>query len=90
MKLQETMRRTYLPNGKVNRRNFKQNGHLEKLNEALKALKTRDMLAFVPPWSVAAKQLVKHINKELTAHGSFHIVEMAIQQLWFVPRLSRL
>jgi hypothetical protein len=89
-KLQETMRRTYLPNGRVNRRNFKRNGHLEKLNEALKALKTRDMLAFVPPWSVAAKQLVKHVHEEVTAYGSFHIVEMAIQQLWFVPRLSRL
>ncbi len=80
-KLQETMRRTYLPNGKVNWRYFKQNGHLEKLTEVLKALKTRDMLVFVPPWSVAAKQLVKHIHKEVTARGSFHIVDMALQQL---------
>jgi hypothetical protein len=30
------MQRTYLPNGRVDRRNFKQNGHLEPFNEALK------------------------------------------------------
>jgi hypothetical protein len=61
-KLQETMRRTYLPNGRENGRKIKQNGHLQNLNEAIKALGTPDTLAFGPPCSVAPKQLVKHFS----------------------------
>jgi hypothetical protein len=89
-KLQETLRRTYLPNGRVNRRHFQRQGKLDKLNEAITALNSRSMLAFVPPWSTAGKQLVKYMHEEVTAHRSLHIVKVAIQQLWFVPRLSKL
>jgi hypothetical protein len=86
----ETLRRTYLPNGRVNKRNSKRQGYLDKMETAIKALQNHGSLIFVPPHSRAAYQLIQHIHDEITAHGSFQIVETAVQQKWLVPKLTRI
>ncbi len=84
----ETLRRTYLPNAKVNRRNFNRSGGLTKMTEALKQLQQKSITVMIPYQSKLTTQLVTHLHDKVTAHGSLQIVKIAVQLKWFIPKLT--
>jgi hypothetical protein len=86
----ETQRRLLLPNGKVTRRRARRAGYLQEIEKTLLECEAGDMLLYVPPTSKAAYHLVNHYHSTVTAHGSLRIVELTLQQLWLIPKLTRI
>jgi hypothetical protein len=84
----ETQRRLHLPNGKVTRRRARKAGYLQELEKTLFKCEAGGTLLYVPPTSKAAHHLVNHYHSTVTAHSSLRIVELTLQQLWLIPKLT--
>jgi hypothetical protein len=65
-------------------------GFLKELENSLLECETGDMLLYIPLCSKAAYQLVSHSHMVVTAHGPIRIVELTLQLLWLIPKLTRI
>jgi hypothetical protein len=86
-KWKETLRRLYLPNGRVKRRRY--NEKPREISADYEVIRNNLQTIYVPWSSPVARKIVQAIHND-TGHGSLPVVESVVKRTWFLPKITRI